>query len=91
MVLSTKDQAARQAFLARQRIMRLLSTCEGKLEALDRLLHEHQGEQSLFSPSPTLQPISSHDGIWFPPLPTNVKQRNESIYLKNFMKKDRIT
>jgi superfamily II DNA or RNA helicase len=47
MALSTRDKVARGAFLARQRIMRLLSTCEGKLEALDRLLHEHQGDQIL--------------------------------------------
>jgi superfamily II DNA or RNA helicase len=47
MALSTKERPARAAFLARQRIGRLLSMCEGKLEALDRLLLEHAGDQVL--------------------------------------------
>ena len=47
MRLSTFDRHARRAFLARQRILRLLAGCEGKLQALENLLREHAGEQIL--------------------------------------------
>lgn len=45
--LSAKDPAAREAFLARQRVGRLLAGCQGKMLAVERLLREHQTEQSL--------------------------------------------
>ncbi|MDQ2903247.1 MAG: DEAD/DEAH box helicase [Chloroflexota bacterium] len=47
MTLSTRDAEARAALLARQRIGRLLAGCEGKLQAVDRLLREHQTSQTL--------------------------------------------
>lgn len=47
MRLSASDQEARQAWLARQRIERLLSGCAGKFQALDSLLREHVSEQIL--------------------------------------------
>jgi superfamily II DNA or RNA helicase len=45
--LSAFDPAARRAFLARKRIMDLLAEAEGKWTALDRLLHEYYGEQTI--------------------------------------------
>ncbi len=45
--LSAKDQAARGALLARQRVGRLLASCQGKLQAVDDLLREHLTEQVL--------------------------------------------
>ncbi len=47
MRLSNVDQEARRAFLARQRLLRLMASCEGKFVALDALLREHTGEQIL--------------------------------------------
>jgi superfamily II DNA or RNA helicase len=47
MRLSACDEEARRAFLAHQRILRLLAQAEGKFEALDELLREHVGEQIL--------------------------------------------
>lgn len=47
MRLSAIDREARRALLARQRVGRLLSCCEGKLQALDALLREHPDEQIL--------------------------------------------
>jgi superfamily II DNA or RNA helicase len=41
MRLSAFDQEARRALLARRRILRLLSTAEGKLRTLDHLLREY--------------------------------------------------
>jgi superfamily II DNA or RNA helicase len=45
--LSARDQEARGALLARQRINRLLAGCQGKLRAVDHLLHEHLHDQSV--------------------------------------------
>lgn len=47
MRLSAFDASARRALLARQRIIDLLATAEGKLAALDRLLREYFHEQVL--------------------------------------------
>ena len=47
MRLSAVDAQARQAFLARQRLLRLLARAEGKFKALDALLCEHASEQIL--------------------------------------------
>src|SRR5579859_1688901 len=47
MRLSAFDVEARRAFLAHQRILRLLAQAEGKFEALDELIREHIGEQIL--------------------------------------------
>ncbi len=47
LALSAKDPVAREAFLARQRVGRLLAGCQGKMLAVERLLREHQAEQSL--------------------------------------------
>ncbi|TMC23918.1 MAG: DEAD/DEAH box helicase [Chloroflexi bacterium] len=47
MRLSVSNVQARRAFLARQRILRLLSSCEGKFNALEGLLHEYAHEQVL--------------------------------------------
>src|SRR5947207_10238768 len=41
MRLSTSDPQARRALLARQRLLQLLSSCEGKFRALDGLLSEY--------------------------------------------------
>jgi superfamily II DNA or RNA helicase len=43
--LSARDQEARASLLARQRVLRLLAGCQGKLQAVDDLLHEHMHEQ----------------------------------------------
>jgi len=45
--LSARDREARAALLARQRINRLLAGCQGKLQAVDHLLHEHIHDQSV--------------------------------------------
>ena len=45
--LSAKEQEARAALLARQRINRLLAGCQGKMQAVDTLLKVHQTEQTL--------------------------------------------
>jgi superfamily II DNA or RNA helicase len=45
--LSAKDQDARAALLARQRVGRLLAGCQGKLQAVDDLLREHMADQVL--------------------------------------------
>lgn len=45
--LSATDAEARAALLARQRLIRLLSSCEGKLQAVDALLQEHATERVL--------------------------------------------
>jgi superfamily II DNA or RNA helicase len=47
MRLSAFEPEARRAVLARQRILRLLSGSDGKLEALDNLLREYAHEQVL--------------------------------------------
>lgn len=47
MRLSAFDPQARRAFLARQRLLRLLASCEGKFAALDALLREYVTEQAL--------------------------------------------
>ncbi|OLC62579.1 MAG: hypothetical protein AUH89_01060, partial [Ktedonobacter sp. 13_1_40CM_4_52_4] len=47
MRLSTVDQDARRAWLARRQILRLLDSCQGKFAALEALLHEHAGERIL--------------------------------------------
>ncbi len=47
MRLSTVDVEARRAFLARQRMLRLLAGCEGKFAALDALLQEYMHEHIL--------------------------------------------
>lgn len=43
--LSARDQEARAALLARQRVNRLLAGCQGKLHTVADLLHEHLHEQ----------------------------------------------
>ena len=47
MRLSTFEPQARRAFLARQRLLRLLGTCEGKFTLLDELLREYVTERIL--------------------------------------------
>lgn len=47
MRLSARDPEARAAILARNRIARLLAGCQGKMQAVEALLREHQGEQVL--------------------------------------------
>jgi superfamily II DNA or RNA helicase len=47
MRLSTFDPHARRAFLARQRLLRLLACCEGKFTLLDELLREYVTERIL--------------------------------------------
>jgi superfamily II DNA or RNA helicase len=47
MRLSAFDSDARRAYLARQRILRLLAGAEGKLQMLDNLLREYAHEQIL--------------------------------------------
>lgn len=47
MRLSAFEVEARRALLARQRILRLLASCEGKLETLANLMREHLHEQVL--------------------------------------------
>ncbi len=47
MRLSTLDVEARRAFLARQRLLRLIAGCEGKFAALDALLQEYMHEHIL--------------------------------------------
>lgn len=47
MRLSSIDLQARRAFLARQRLLRLLAHAEGKFAALDALLREHANERIL--------------------------------------------
>jgi superfamily II DNA or RNA helicase len=43
--LSARDEGARAALLARQRVSRLLAGCQGKLQAVNDLLYEHMPEQ----------------------------------------------
>src|SRR5258708_16477017 len=43
--LSARDEGARAALLARQRVSRLLAGCQGKLQAVNDLLYEHMDEQ----------------------------------------------
>lgn len=45
--LSARDEGARAALLARQRVSRLLAGCQGKLQAVHDLLYEHMHEQSV--------------------------------------------
>lgn len=47
MRLSSFDPQARQAFLARQRLLTIIWGCEGKLATLDALLREYAGERIL--------------------------------------------
>ena len=47
MQMSAYDQEARRALLARERILRLLASAQGKLETLDKVLREHYHEQAL--------------------------------------------
>ena len=47
MRLSAIDQQARRALLARQRLLQLLASCEGKFAALDALLREYESERVL--------------------------------------------
>jgi superfamily II DNA or RNA helicase len=47
MRLSAIDQQARRALLARQRLLQLLGSCEGKFNALDALLREYVAERVL--------------------------------------------
>ncbi|HEY0752382.1 MAG TPA: DEAD/DEAH box helicase family protein [Ktedonobacteraceae bacterium] len=43
--LSARDEGARAALLARQRVSRLLAGCQGKFQAVNDLLYEHMHEQ----------------------------------------------
>ena len=45
--ISAKEREARAALLARQRVVRLIGRCEGKLQALDALLRLHTSDQVL--------------------------------------------
>jgi superfamily II DNA or RNA helicase len=45
--LSARDEGARAALLARQRVSRLLAGCQGKLQAVNDLLYEHMHEQAV--------------------------------------------
>lgn len=45
--LSARDREARAALLARQRVNRLLAGCQGKMQTVDHLLHEHLHDQSV--------------------------------------------
>ncbi|GHO46205.1 DEAD/DEAH box helicase [Ktedonospora formicarum] len=47
MRLSSFDTAARRALLARQRLLEIVWSCEGKFAKLDELLREHAGERIL--------------------------------------------
>lgn len=47
MRLSSIDPEARRALLARQRLLQLVGSCEGKFVALDGLLYEYASEQIL--------------------------------------------
>jgi len=47
MRLSATDPQARRAILARQRLLQLLGSCEGKFTVLDALLREYASEQVL--------------------------------------------
>jgi superfamily II DNA or RNA helicase len=47
MRLSAIDQQARRALLARQRLLQLLASCEGKFTALEALLREYASERVL--------------------------------------------
>jgi superfamily II DNA or RNA helicase len=47
MRLSTRDRQARRALLARKYMNRLLDSCQGKMQAVETLLREHQHEQVL--------------------------------------------
>jgi len=47
MRLSASDPRARQAMLARKRLLDTVWSCEGKFAALDALLREHDGERIL--------------------------------------------
>lgn len=58
MRLSAQDQEARSAFLAWRKVKRLLATCEGKLQIVDHLLHEH------ISTDPLLIYTESNDAVY---------------------------
>lgn len=45
--LSTRESSARRAWLARQQLLNLLDSCQGKLTILEALLREHAGERIL--------------------------------------------
>ena len=47
MRLSTREPSARRAWLARQQLLNLLESCQGKLAILETLLREHTGERIL--------------------------------------------
>ena len=47
MRLSARESAARRAWLARQQLLHLLESCQGKLAILEALLREHAGERIL--------------------------------------------
>jgi superfamily II DNA or RNA helicase len=47
MRLSSSDAQARRAVLARQRLLQLLGSCEGKFTALEALLREYASERVL--------------------------------------------
>ena len=47
MRLSAFDSQARRALLARQHLLKIVSSCEGKFTALENLLHEYHGERIL--------------------------------------------
>ena len=47
MRLSSREREARAALLARQRVLHLLSGCQGKRQAVESLLHEHVSDLCL--------------------------------------------
>ncbi len=47
MRLSAFDSQARRALLARQQLLKIVGSCEGKFAALENLLHEYSGERIL--------------------------------------------
>lgn len=47
MRLSAFDSQARRALLARQLLLKIIGSCNGKFAALENLLHEHRGERIL--------------------------------------------
>ncbi len=81
---SAFDPAARRAFLARQRLLRLLASAAGKFEALERLLREYSTEQVLIFADNTDAVYAIARRHLVPPITAQTKAAERKAILDRF-------
>ncbi len=84
---SAFDAEARRALLARQRMLRLLASCQGKLQALEGLLREHSGEQVLIFTENTAMAYQIASKYFIPAISYETKAAERKRILDGFQSK----